>query len=135
MWPLSRHQALKVNPFHAAGLLLFLQKKNRKPLVFWCFQGVKKRSSGMKWAKTMPNRNTTAIVRKQFNRMEFCKNSESLCWMWLTVSWFGKFFSLVSWVTETNIPDLSVRLTIILVHLQVFQNLVCYLNFHTNIWS
>ena len=35
------------NPFHATGLLPL--ENVRKPEVFWCFQGVQKETSGMKW--------------------------------------------------------------------------------------
>ena len=38
-----------VNPFH--GSLLIPPENIRKPVVFWCFQGVSKEISGMKWVK------------------------------------------------------------------------------------
>ena len=39
-----------LNPFHA--IILSVSPENiRKPVVFWCFQGVQKETSGMKWDK------------------------------------------------------------------------------------
>ena len=37
-----------LNPFHANGFC-DTSKNIRKPKAFWCFQGVSKETSGMKW--------------------------------------------------------------------------------------
>ena len=43
-----------INPFLATDLLI-PPENIRKPEVFWCFQGVSKEISGMKWVKGLTN--------------------------------------------------------------------------------
>ena len=38
-----------IKPFHVFGLLIYLPEDIRMPLVFWCFQGLKKQISGKQW--------------------------------------------------------------------------------------
>ena len=40
-----------INQFHATGLFGYPPENIRKPKVFWCFHGVPKETSGMKWVK------------------------------------------------------------------------------------
>ena len=48
LWFLFQHLLKAVNPFRATGLFRY-PPENRKPKVSWCFQGVSKETSGMKW--------------------------------------------------------------------------------------
>ena len=41
--------------FHVNGFLSIPPENTRKALVFWCFWGVKKETSGKKWVKTLHN--------------------------------------------------------------------------------
>ena len=50
------------NSFYATDLLI-PPENIRKPLVFWCFQGVSKEISGMKWVKFSYN---VLLVDKDF---------------------------------------------------------------------
>ena len=43
-----------VNPFHATRLFRYALKTSENLKVFWCFQGVSKWASGMKWVNTYP---------------------------------------------------------------------------------
>ena len=43
----------QIKPFHATHLFRYPLKTLRKPLVFWCFQGVSKVIIGMKWVKAI----------------------------------------------------------------------------------
>ena len=47
----------RINPFHATGLFLHPPENIRKPLVFWCFQGVQKETSGLKWVNLITVKN------------------------------------------------------------------------------
>ena len=38
-----------INPFHTTGPFLYPLKTSENHEVFWCFQGIKKETSGMKW--------------------------------------------------------------------------------------
>ena len=53
-----------VNPFHAIFSLSIPPDNIRKSQVVWCFEGVKKETSGMKWVKTF-----CTIVALYFNAL------------------------------------------------------------------
>ena len=44
------------DPFHATDLFWCPLKTSEKLKVFWCFQGVSKKISGMKWVKRPSNK-------------------------------------------------------------------------------
>ena len=48
------YKVTPINPFHVRSLLT-PPENIRKPEVFWCFQGVSKEISGMKWVKIIKN--------------------------------------------------------------------------------
>ena len=53
---------INVNSFHATGLFWY-PPENRKPKVFWCFQGASKESSAMKWVNVVSGQNENDYLK------------------------------------------------------------------------
>ena len=88
------------NPFNATDLFWYPPENIRKPLVF-CFQGVSKEISGMKWVK---RKEMAQLKRKQTSIDVLCEKYSSIFWCnWRWSNLFGTLESTrktTSWYIE-----------------------------------
>ena len=89
----------RINPFFVIGLFLYPLQTSRRSEVLWCFQGVEKETSGMKWLKGPIGSCKFSIFHEVYNLANiylFKVNKEtkttSLTSLLLTLNIFHTFF-------------------------------------------
>ena len=81
-----------INPFHAADLFWYPPENIRKPQVFWCFQGVSKEISGMKWVNALFISNIMLTMKSKVSNVQISRKCVFYCMLWN-----GSFLLLFVW--------------------------------------